>query len=315
MSRKRNRYKSGSPYYWQSDDYNSLCFNENIDMLLAIAMNRFRWVGLPDTCEARFLEMNLHRNGIATICHDVNFPDVWQTLMAMPESPFNAYGIPTKWRAKGYDAAEYDVTNENGELVYYSQSRLNPWGSIIQYATKLTHIQRTADVNLLHQQKPWVMVAPQEKKQELINIYKQFSGYEPAILGDKQLLNLTEGNTFTLDLKVPFIGKELAELYQQTLNQFLLCIGVPHIMFEKSERMISDEALAGNATTNIILKNCLDARRYACDKLRKLSPETFADTYVYLNDDWESYNYNYINNVKEIEKNGGTGEGGEVIGD
>lgn len=325
MSRKnRNRGQAGSPYYWQTDDYNSLCYQVNVDLLLAIAVNRFRWVGLPNTCDPRFLEIQLHRSGIATICHDKNTPDVWQTLMAAPQGQFNDYGIPTKWIAKGMNATQYDVTPQNGELVYYSQTRLNPWGAIQQYAVKLTHIQRTSDVNLFHQHHPWVLVAPNEKKLELVNIFKQIAGYEPAILGDsgnKALMDLNDGNCFTLDLKVPYIGKELTEQYQNVLNQYLLFMGVPHIMFEKSERMITEEATAGNSVTNILLKNCLDSRRWACKKLRELDPVTFADTYVYLNDDWESYTYNYINNQALLDENSSdsqapdtTDEGGDVDG-
>lgn len=306
MSRKKRRGQESNPYYWQTEEYNQLCLQINIDMLLAIAVNRFRWEGLPSTCDPRYLEIQLHRSGIATICHDADTPDVWQTLMAAPQGEWNDYGIPTEWRARGYNDTDYKVTPATGELVYYSQTRLNPWGAIMQYAVKLTHIQRTSDVNLMHQQHPWVMLMPREKQIELTNIFKQISGYEPAILGDsanKALLELNEGNCFTLDLKVPFLGKELTEQYQNVLNQYLLFMGVPHIMFEKSERMITEEATAGNSTTNILLKNCLDARRWACKQLRELSPSVFGDLQVYLNDDWESYNYNYLNNRALLDEN------------
>lgn len=306
MSRKKRRGQESNPYYWQTEEYNQLCLQVNIDMLLAIAVNRFRWEGLPPTCDPRYLEIQLHRSGIATICHDADTPDVWQTLMAAPQGEWNDYGIPTEWRARGYNDTDYKVTPATGELVYYSQTRLNPWGAIMQYAVKLTHIQRTSDVNLMHQQHPWVMLMPREKQMELINIFKQISGYEPAILGDsanKALLELNEGNCFTLDLKVPYLGKELTEQYQNVLNQYLLFMGVPHIMFEKSERMITEEATAGNSTTNILLKNCLDARRWACRQLRELAPSVFGDLQVYLNDDWESYNYNYLNNRALLDEN------------
>ena len=66
-------------------------------MLLSIAVNRFRWVGLPPTCDPRYLEQQLHKTGIATICHSKETPDIWQTLSAATQSEFNAYGIPTKW--------------------------------------------------------------------------------------------------------------------------------------------------------------------------------------------------------------------------
>ena len=301
MSRKKQR--------GQTDEYNTLCYQVNLDMLVAIAVNRFRWVGLPPTCDPRYLEMQLHRSGLATICHDVNTPDVWQTLMAAPQGEWNDYGIPVKWIAKGMNQTQYNVTPATGELVYYSQTRLNPWGAIIQYATRLTHLQRTGDVNLMHQQKPVVMVAPQEKKLELIQVYKQTAGYEPVILGDQSMLPLNEGNVFAINLGIKYIGDKLTEQYQQVLNQYLLFMGVPHVMFEKSERLITEEAQAGNTTTNILLKNCLDSRRWALEKLAMLAPSMFGNAEVYLNDDWESYTYNYVNNQALVDENGGSGNG------
>lgn len=304
MSRKRKRQKQGFPAYWQSDEFNSATFQSNLDMLVSLAVNRFRWVGLPDTCDARFLEMALHRNGFATVCHALNAPDIWQSLNAAPQGVFNAYGLPVKWLATGFNETQYEVTPQNGELVYYSQTRANPWNAIYVYANKLTQIQRTEDVNLFHVRKPYVMVAPQEKRLELENLMKQISGFEPMILGDKSLLELKENNVFAIDTKVPFYGEELAQQYQNVVNQYLMFIGIPHLAFEKGERMIEDEARANSAPTNINLKNCLDARRSACDKLRKLSPETFSDLYVYFNDDYESYNWNYEHNTESKAQDG-----------
>lgn len=299
MSKNKNRCADGTAYYWQSEQFTQVCYSVNLDMLLSIAVNRFRWEGLPPTCDARFLEVQLHRTGIATICHSIETPDVWQTLMAAPQGQFSPYGLPTEWDAMGMDATQYHVTPATGELVYYSQTRLDPWGAIMMFANKLTHVQRTQDVNLFHQQKPYVMVAPQEKKQELLQIAKQVSGFEPMILGDKSLLELSENNVFAIDTKVPFIGKELTEQYQNVLNEYLLFMGIPHVAFEKQERLVNNETEMGNATASILLKNCLDSRRWACKRLRRLSPETFGDTYVYLNTDYESDNFNFMNNIKE----------------
>lgn len=304
MSRKRKRQKQGLPAYWQSDEFNSATFQSNLDMLVSLAVNRFRWVGLPDTCDSRFLEMALHRNGFATICHALGAPNIWQSLYAAPQGVFDAYGLPVKWLATGFNETQYEVTPQNGELVYYSQTRANPWNAIYVYANKLTQIQRTEDVNLFHVRKPYVMVAPNEKRLELENLMKQISGFEPMILGDKSLLELKENNVFAIDTKVPFYGEELAQQYQNVVNQYLMFIGIPHLAFEKGERMIEDEARANSAPTNINLKNCLDARRSACDKLRKLSPDTFSDLYVYFNDDYESYNWNYEHNTESQAQDG-----------
>lgn len=265
-------------------------------MLLSLAMNRFRWVNLPDTCDARFLELQLHKTGIATICHAENMPDVWQSLIANPYGKFNCYGIPVKWRATGYDQTNYNVTPETGELVYYSFSRQNPWTMLDLYARKLMEYERTTEINLYHQRKPVVFIAPQEKKLELINMMKQVDGFEPVVMGDGNFSNLVD-EVKAIDTKVPLVTEDLERSWQNCLNQALLYLGIPHLAFEKGERMIEDEARANTAPTNIMLLDCLQARRQACDAINR---KFGLNIEVYFNDDWESYNFNYTNNIESM---------------
>lgn len=265
-------------------------------MLLALAVNRFRWVNLPDTCDARFLETTLHRSGIATLSYKKDEPTrIYTTLTAAPQGQFNMYGLPTQWRAVGFDGlTDYQVTNENGVLCFYSYARICPWNAIEIYARKMAHYERTEDVNLTQQMKPFIGIAPQEKKLELTNLLKQVQGGEPAILGDKGLEKLVE-NVKVLDTKVPLITEELARSHQNVLNQALLYLGIPHLAFEKGERMIEDEARANTAPTNVMLLDCLNARR---EFAKKCNEKFGLSINVYFNDDWESYNYNYINNIE-----------------
>lgn len=300
---KKNRTKGCDFFganFWQSDNYNKRAYAKNLSMLMSLAMNRFRWVGLPDTCDARFLEMQLHRSGIATICHDAETPDIWETLIALPQETFNKYGIPTKWQAMGYDpnSSRYDVTPDNGELVYYSWTRSNVWNALGLYARKLAHYERTEDVNLTHQMKPWVFVASDRaQKLQLENIMTQTLGGEPAIVVNTPGLSMVEGIT-AINTGVELVVEQLARGYQNCLNSALMFLGIPHLAFEKGERMIEQEALANTAPTNTLLLDCLQARRDACKRLRQLDPTRFADLDVYFNDDIESYNFNYVNNIE-----------------
>ena len=298
---KRNRQKRADFYgdrFWETANYNFRTYNKNLDMLLALAVNRFRWVGLPDTCDARYLEKTLHRNGIATLSHQAGQPTpVFTTLQALPNGEYNMYGLPTRWRAVGYDGlTDYDVTDENGVLCYYSYSRISPWNALEIYARKMAHYERTEDVNLSQQMKPFIGIAPQEKRLELVNLLKQMEGGEPAILGDEGLAKLVD-NVKVLDTKVPLVTEELARSHQNVFNQALLYLGIPHLAFEKGERMIEDEARANTAPTNVMLLDCLQARREFCDKVN----EKFGlDVQVYFNEDLESYNFNYTNNIEQM---------------
>lgn len=297
---KKNRGQLFADNYWQSAAFNQRAFAKNLSMLLSLAINRFRWEGLPDTCDARFFEWQLHRCGYATMCHAKDYPDVWQTLIASPFGEFDVYGYPTRWRATGFgDATNYDVTRETGEMCYYSYSRTNPWNALEIFARKLTHYERTEDINLFHQHKPFVMIAPQSQQQQLANLLKQVAGGEVAVLGDKGLANMAESIT-KIDTEVPLITEDLARSKLNVLNDALLFLGIPHLAFEKGERMIEDEARANTAPTNIMLLDCLQARRDFCRKMQRFG----FDLQVYFNDDLESYNYNYVNNMEAMAQDG-----------
>ena len=298
---KRNRERKNefySDHFWQSASYNFRTYNKNLDMLLSLAINRFRWVGLPDTCDARYLETILHRNGLATLSHVADQEvKVFTTLQAMPDGEYNMYGIPTSWRAVGFDGlTDYPVTDDNGVLCFYSYSRITPWNALEIYARKMAHYERTEDVNLTHQMTPFIGIAPQEKRLELVNFFKQVTGGEPVILGDSGMNDLVNG-VKTIDINTPLITEELARSYQNVLNQALLYLGIPHLAFEKGERMIEDEARANTAPTNIMLLDCLNARRQFCEQVNK---KFGLEISVYFNEDLESYNFNYTNNIEQM---------------
>lgn len=304
MGSKRRDKRRGffSDNYWQSADYNFRAYHKNLDLLLSLAVNRFRWVGLPDTCDARYLEKTLHRCGIATLSHkEDDIEPVFTTLQAMPNGQYNMYGLPVRWRAVGYDGlTDYEVSDANGVLCYYSYARVSPWNALEIYARKMAHYERTEDVNLTQQMKPFIGIAPQEKRMELVNLLKQVEGGETAILGDDGLSKLVD-NVKVLDLKVPLVTEELARSYQNVLNQALLYLGIPHLAFEKGERMIEDEARANTAPTNIMLLDCLNARREFCDKVNS---KFGLNVSVYFNEDLESYNFNYTHNIEQMAQDG-----------
>lgn len=285
---------------WESAALNQRTYDKNFSMLLSLMLNRFRWVGLPETCDERYLEMQLHKSGMATMCHQADLPDVWQTLICSPQGKFDVYGYPLEWRATGWgNATDYTVTKETGDICYYSQSRMNPWNTIDIYAQKLTRYDRTEDINLSHQRKPFVFIAPQSQVNQLENLLKQVAGFEEYVLGDKGLANMVD-NIDKIDTGVDLITEDLARSRLNVLNDFLLYAGIPHLAFEKGERMIEDEARANTAPTSIMLLDCLDARRQFCKRMERFGLKLE----VYFNEDLESYNFNYLGNIEAQAQDG-----------
>lgn len=312
MTRKRNRRarKANAPN--QAISLNSQSYTKYMTMMVAILLNRFRIEGLPNTCDSRFLLWCLLRYGIATIAHPSDMPDAWMTLQAVPKAEYNAYGVPLSWRAMGADGkTQFDCDDSNGCLIWYSRSSAapyrfglsnsNPWLTLDNFAQRLAKYERTEEMNLLHQFIPYVFVGPEEKKIELENLVNMVFSGQPAVIGNGNMYDLIE-KISVIDTKVPLITEDLARSKLNVWNEFLLFAGVPHLAFEKGERMIEQEALANTAPTNMMLLDCLDGMRDGFEKFNEISGY---DVQVYFNEDWESYNYNYVNNIEAVVQDGG----------
>lgn len=279
-----------SPILWNSAARNRNTYEHYLMWILDLAINRFKWVGLPDSCNVRFLEWSLLSQGMATFCRE-NTSSPILSLRAVPTSRLNVYGEPLQWRAYGYgDAHEsrslMSVNNKTGVLVYENISWLNPWLSLQIFANDLTQIHLTEMQNLAHQRSTIVYSAPDEYLLSLTNAIKNVAGYEPITAAYPNFMD-------NLDIQaiisgVPYIGGEMQEQKRNKWGECLAFLGIQHLAFEKGERMIQQEAEGNNTQTYIMLTNELKARQDGAKKANELFGTNIS---VSFNDDISSYNF------------------------
>lgn len=301
MSRNRNKKANSffGNYFWQTASYNQRLFYKNLEWIVALAINRFKWEGLPETCNARFLEQTLLRNGIATIAKDAN--GVWKSFKTVFNGQFTEYGEYANWDAIGYaDTLRFPCSWENAVLVYDTRTFGNvtmvsaPWNTFEIMARLLAHYEMTEKANLSQQLTPMLYTAPKEKKLELANVLKQAQGGEPAILANSNLSDYIKVES--LNIKPEFLGQELAIARENVWREVYRYLGIEHLAFEKGERIIEAEAKANSAPTTIKRLDCLQARREACEYLNR---KFGLDIWVYFNDDYDSYNWAYENDEEK----------------
>lgn len=284
--------------HWQTNILNNVTEIRYFDDIVRIATNRFRWSGLPESVNVKFLEQCLLKNGIATLAHPKDNPDLWYGLQVGGIGELNVYGEPMQWMAQGFDAkTSFDVDSTNGVLIYnsnqiYGGSNVGDscWLAFELFAHKLAHYDRTEDVNLMMQQTAWFITCNQEKRQEALNLFKQVSGFEPAVITSHNVQN--EIGFDVLKTDVPFIGEQLNVAKRNVWNALYEYLGVPHLSFEKGERMIEQEAEGNNAPTSLRLLDALQPRRAAIEKFNELSG---LRAEVVFNKDFESHNFNMRN--------------------
>lgn len=252
--------RKGSSTFWQSAWMNDQAFMTYRLWILTLAVNRFRWTGLPDTCDPRFLEETLALQGVATISTPPG-GTVWTSTQAVTDGTPNLYMTPRRWRSFGVDGFGYDVTPSNGVLVYASRLRTPfPTGMIDMYARRLADYDRAADTNVKQQQRPWLITAPSEKVSDLVQVYKQAAGGEPAILGLKGLASDVQVEAF--GMPVDLIVNELDDGKRRIWNDVYSLLGIENLT-QKAERMIQDEVLAESVPTSLMALDGLEARREA----------------------------------------------------
>lgn len=285
---------------------NSVTEERYLSDLVRIASNRFRWVGLPESINVKFLEMCLLRYGMATIAHPRDMSELWYGLQVGGISGnLNAYGEPIEWTAQGVNALTmFDVDDSNGVIIYNSNqiysgvgSNDSTWLALELFARKLAHYDRTEDVNLQMQQSAWFITCEQHKRSEALNMYKQVSGFEPAVFASPNVQS--ELGIDVIKTDVPFIGDALNVGRRNVWNAAYEYLGIPHLSFEKGERMIEEEAEGNNAPTNIRLLDALQPRRRAAQQLSKLMGKEIEVVY---NTDFESRNFTFLNTIeKQLE--------------
>lgn len=281
--------------YWQNSQLNQRWISFYINMISQMAMSRFRWLNLPATCNERFLELVLLYDGVATIAFPKDNEGMFVSTKAVIDGFWNVYDNPTKWRSFGNNGWNFEVDNTNGVLIFENNSRYPLLNGIELYARELAEIQITKRMNLMHQKVPYVITGPQEKKNDMIQTYKQIAGGEPAIIATD---NFKTMDVNALNTQVPYIGEELAQAEANTWNRVYTMLGIENSLY-KAERQTEDEIRANKAPSNLVFLASLNERREAARKINERFGQYLeAPIEIVWAQDNKSENYNYYSNVQ-----------------
>lgn len=272
---KRKHYEKmpGSDVYFQSAAFNVRIYEMYRQWLISLALNRFKWINLPASCDERYLEWCLFFNGMATLAHPHGAEDLVYSMQLVYQGAPNVYDKPTKWDALGNNGFRFSCDDTNAVPVFDNRMRLPVSGHLDMYARRLTTIDRTLDINMLQQRTPYVITGPSEKKADVANVLKQIAGGEPAIVG---LSSLTEHIKIeAVNTGVPCLAGEIDAAKRSLWDDIYRFLGIPSVE-NKTERMITGEVKSQNASSEIMSLDPLNCRREAADAWNRLNYSTAA---------------------------------------
>lgn len=286
---RKNKNGMYSDVYWQTSAWNQRLFMMYTQWISALALNRYKWINLPDTCDERYLEFTLLNQGVASIAHPASMPGVFFSTQVNACGTPNVYDTPSNWESIGNNGWRFKASPKNGVLVYDNRMRLPNWNAVEFFARRLANIDRVDDMNMSQQRTPYLITAPRELVNDAKQIYKQIAGGEPAILGKPSISSI---GIDVLDTKVAYLGDKLSEKKLKLWDEVYSYFGISHVG-QKSERLTSEEVSASNEPSNLMALDGLVSRREAAGKLN----DRFGlDITVVWRKDNESDVYNYMRN-------------------
>lgn len=245
---------------------NSSTYAQYRDRLTELSLAMFEWKNLPETIDARFLEMSLFTDGQAIFFWD----DVlgYLALQVAASGPFDVYRVPVRRRAyaaNGYQNADLD--SSNSVLIYNNMLRTNSVRDVLIYSRRLWDLDRTLDINARAQKTPVLIKGSEQQMLTLKNVYMQYDGNQPVLYGDK---NLDLSGISVLQTGAPYVADKLYELKTQIWNEALTALGISNVNIVKKERLVTDEVARNQGGTIASRYSRLESRRQACRMINEM---------------------------------------------
>lgn len=261
--RKRKR---GHDFFGESAKLNNLTYTQYVNRLTELSISMFKWDGLPDTVDERYLELHLFLNGSMVYFKDDVIGDL--CLDCMPHGQLDVYGNPILRRAySGYNNYNKLLKYTDSVIIWNNLMRTNSVLDVQMFARRLYNLDRIIDVNANAQKTPVLVQGTEKQRFTLLNVYKEYDGNSPVIFGDT---NIDLNSLKVLQTGAPYVSDKLYELKTQIWNEALTYLGINNVSFQKKERLISDEVMRSQGGTVASRYSRLTTRQKAAKEINNM---------------------------------------------
>lgn len=284
MAKRKNKIP------WESSYLNNRTYIHYYNRLTELAISMFKWNGLPDSVDPRFLELTLFSDGMAVFFKD-DVMDKYLALQTMIGGNLDVYRIPkirTAYASNGYNMR---LDENNSVIIFNNMLHTNCLVDIELFAQKLYECDRTMLVNIKAQKTPVMITCDENQRLTMLNLYAQYDGNEPFIFGNK---DIDMKKVQALTTGAPYISDKLYETKTQIWNEAMTYLGISNVSIIKKERMVTDEISRNMGSTVASRYTRLEMRKQACKQINAMfglnvDVEYRADVQAYTDEDMGRY--------------------------
>ena len=232
-----------------------------------VCMNMFKWEGLPEGIEERYIERALFDGGKALFFRD---PDMsYMCLPCFQGQRLNVYNEPLSWRAMG-TGYNKEYRAEKCVLIENNKLRIPSHDIVAFFVRKMYEAERTMDANLINSKTPWFFLCDEAQLYTYKAVFEKIKNNEPAIFGTK---GLRLDDIQVLPTKAEFLGNDLMDFSHSVENKLLTFLGINNCPVDKKERLVTDEAESNDHLIEVNAAVMLEPRQRAAEAINKMWPD------------------------------------------
>lgn len=248
--------------------------------LYNIAINRFRYIGLPDEIHPYALEDYLIRDGVALLAYDdmikINDPDRpvsggFVATRTRQDGELDVYGFYTeRWGvafgAYGYEK-RFDKTNS---ILMRDKPILFPLLAELElYADRMATLWMTGDMNLIALRTPLFGIGMQDDMKDFENIFKDIYEWAKFIKTEENLM--ANGKLQLFNNNAPILFDKTTREIHQIKMEALSAMGVECNVVDKAERVQSAEVNAQAGATESYRNIGLAVRERSMEQFNRMN--------------------------------------------
>lgn len=269
-TKKKNWATSTFDPFKSSPNITRTTIIENMYMriLTEWAATRFKWNGLPDTVDPRFLENELFYKAMILFYNDYRY-DRFMAVRGTIQGPMNMYDNPTRFRTTGIATyAGINLSSKECVPIWASYTRIPARDIVLIYAKRLAELDTSLDLNAKAMRHNKVVEAEEGQRLSMTNILKQQE--------EGSVIFVTPGANMEQSLSVLDLGvnpQNLSALRQEkneVWNECMTLMGITSANQNKKERLVAAEATGADGQVLAARNAEMKPRQEACEQINAL---------------------------------------------
>lgn len=242
-------------------------------VLTEMCLNRFKWTGLPDSIDPRFLELTLLRYGLSVFYLE---PTMGKhlALQGSPAGTMNWEENPTSFQVVGNLIMSRQLSRDNCVPIWSNYMRQPDLDIISIYASRLAAMDRTIEVNAKNARRPRIVATNENQRLSMSQLTDQIDKGNAVIQIDADQWGAPNSGgalpVAALDLGIdPDVLEKMHILRTREWGECMGMLGFDFANQDKKERLVASEVDANNSQVDNMRAVNLNARRQACEQINK----------------------------------------------